>query len=437
MRYYLLILATIISFTASKAQVVEKTDYLGLERTIIVKYSVNEATGKLHGQYSYQYNEQVYQKGEYAEGLRTGLWNFKSFDGTPAIEGSYVGGKKEGLWKYYRDGALYCELEYKADKKDGQYKQFDQAGSIVVEMSFINDLLNGKKTEYFADGKVKSESLYKNGKPEGSAKFFYQNGTLREESTFTNGNYNGISKVFFSDGSLHMIAEFNQGKLISVKEQHTPNRKVTGLTEIAEGKGKLTAFYIDNEKPQTDGISNVSEFVNGVRNGKYVSYYRNHQIKRKGKFSNGYENGTWKYYDEQGEITGKVKFRAPSKSYGSVLSFYNEEKENTVLGSHTDNIDTKPCFQGGEEDISAFISMEINYPEKYSIMGVGGQVIISLVIDETGNIYDAKVVKGVNEDLDAEALRVINLMPRWTPGFMDGVPVKTGLQIPISFTTNY
>ena len=62
-----------------------------------------------------------------------------------------------------------------------------------------------------------------------------------------------------------------------------------------------------------------------------------------------------------------------------------------------------------------------------------GNVHVSFVIDEKGNVTDAKVVKGVSTLLDNEALRVVKAMPKWTPGQDKGKNVKVKMTLPINF----
>lgn len=64
---------------------------------------------------------------------------------------------------------------------------------------------------------------------------------------------------------------------------------------------------------------------------------------------------------------------------------------------------------------------------------VQGRVIVTFVVRKNGEIVDAKVVKSVHPQLDAEALRIINGMPNWTPGMQNGKPVNVKFALPVSF----
>lgn len=111
--------------------------------------------------------------------------------------------------------------------------------------------------------------------------------------------------------------------------------------------------------------------------------------------------------------------------------------ESVPLDANTDEVfkvvEVDPEFPGGEEALYKYLAENIKYPEKAKNNKVEGRVYITFVIEKDGNVSDAKVLRSVNEELDAEALRVINAMPKWKPGMQRGVPVRVQYNIPISF----
>lgn len=93
----------------------------------------------------------------------------------------------------------------------------------------------------------------------------------------------------------------------------------------------------------------------------------------------------------------------------------------------------QPEYVGGMDALVKFLSENIKYPEKAKSDNVSGKVFVSFVISKTGKVKDAKVVKGVNNEIDAEALRVVKSMPDWTPGTKDGKKTDIEMTLPISF----
>ena len=105
-----------------------------------------------------------------------------------------------------------------------------------------------------------------------------------------------------------------------------------------------------------------------------------------------------------------------------------EAKEETLTV-----VDVMPQYPGGDRELLKFIAQSIKYPTDAQEAGVQGRVICSFVVDKKGNIVEPKIIRGIDPSLDAEALRVIGMMPRWTPGRQDGKAVRFLYTVPITF----
>lgn len=92
-----------------------------------------------------------------------------------------------------------------------------------------------------------------------------------------------------------------------------------------------------------------------------------------------------------------------------------------------------PEFQGGMPGLFAYLSGEIRYPETALEEAIEGRVVVSFVVEPDGAISDVRVVRGVHPDLDEEAVRAVNAMPKWIPGEQDGKPVRVRYTLPVSF----
>ena len=93
-----------------------------------------------------------------------------------------------------------------------------------------------------------------------------------------------------------------------------------------------------------------------------------------------------------------------------------------------------PEFPGG--GMSAFmdyIKTNMRYPASAKENGTQGRVTVQFVVDEDGSIKDSKVLRSVDKDMDAEALRLINIMPKWKPGRQKGQPVAVKFTVPVMF----
>ncbi len=96
-------------------------------------------------------------------------------------------------------------------------------------------------------------------------------------------------------------------------------------------------------------------------------------------------------------------------------------------------VEEMPYYVGGEDALKQFLIKNIAYPQSAIKDSVMGKVFVNFVVNEEGKIENAKILRGLTDDINAEALRVINMMPTWKPGVQRGKPVKVAYNLPISF----
>ena len=92
-----------------------------------------------------------------------------------------------------------------------------------------------------------------------------------------------------------------------------------------------------------------------------------------------------------------------------------------------------PMFPGGDRKLMEFIENNVQYPPECEESCIQGRVIVKFLVERDGSISQAKVVRSIDPLLDAEALRVVNAMPKWIPGRQGGVTVAVRYTIPVSF----
>ena len=92
-----------------------------------------------------------------------------------------------------------------------------------------------------------------------------------------------------------------------------------------------------------------------------------------------------------------------------------------------------PMFPGGDRKLMEYLASSIQYPPECEESCIQGRVIVTFVVERDGSISQAKVAKSLDPLLDAEALRVVNAMPKWIPGRQNGVTVAVKYTIPVTF----
>ena len=96
-------------------------------------------------------------------------------------------------------------------------------------------------------------------------------------------------------------------------------------------------------------------------------------------------------------------------------------------------VEEAASFPGGIGECMKWLGKNIKYPTISQENGVQGRVIVQFVVNRDGTIVDAKVVRGVDPYLDKEALRVVNQMPKWSPGKQRGKAVRCQFTLPVQF----
>lgn len=97
------------------------------------------------------------------------------------------------------------------------------------------------------------------------------------------------------------------------------------------------------------------------------------------------------------------------------------------------SVDNLPEYPGGMDGLMKFLVNNIRYPEEAMKSNVQGRVVVKFIVADDGSVVDPTIVKGVDQSLDQEALRVVNSMPKWKPATVKGKPVSCYFTLPVSF----
>lgn len=109
-------------------------------------------------------------------------------------------------------------------------------------------------------------------------------------------------------------------------------------------------------------------------------------------------------------------------SYDDVVAYYDCDQRPTFLNS------ADPA-----QFLQQWVYQYLKYPESAVRDGIQGRVTVEFIVDRDGKVTDVKVVKGVSDELDAEAVKVISASPKWKPGRVNGNKVRTSIAVPVEF----
>ncbi len=141
----------------------------------------------------------------------------------------------------------------------------------------------------------------------------------------------------------------------------------------------------------------------------------------------------------EGDPTKKKKDEVPTTdskvvaTHQSTINIESLENTNEVnIDSVYDMPEIPAIFDGGKKDMNQFLLTHIKTPTKYK-EPVKGKVFVRFMVEKSGQLSKIYLVKGLSDECNLEALRVIKQMPKWQPATQNGIPVNSWQTLPINF----
>ena len=314
-----------------------------------------------------------------------GFTVFKYDNGKISSEGVLKNGKPDGYWKtFYDNGNIKSEGNRKNYVLDSIWKFYNEDGKLILEITYGEGKKNGIKTTYQAKEIIKEN--YVNDIKEGFTSYYYPDGKLRLAVKFVKGREQGMAREYSPQGNVITLLEYKSGYLV--------------------GREKVNRLNSDT-----------------LKEGKWVSFYTNGNLKTEEYYSAGIKNGYFKTYSEDGNllsvlkyINGELQKDAPELSKLDIKKEYYSTGEIKKVGSYKDNI---------PEGITREYSQEgkIVAAKIYKL----GNVVADGIVDASGlkqgpwkEFYDSGELKGAGKYLDGKKIG------DWKYYFKNGKIEQTG-----------
>ena len=134
--------------------------------------------------------------------------------------------------------------------------------------------------------------------------------------------------------------------------------------------------------------------------------------------------------EDEVEIENEVEIEETDTDEDEIVEIEEDDEEFFMV------VENMPEFPGGDLGLMKFIQKNVRYPAIAKEYNITGKVYVSFIVDKLGSVTNVKIVRGVDKNLDAEALRVVSLLPNYKPGKQRGKAVRVMFTIPINFTLN-
>ena len=321
------------------------------------------------------------------------------------------------LYYYYYSNTLHCDIELKTSFQEKYYNPYVETGTITKTIDY--DLVkNDKLYNKLLDADVDNKSTDINS-PEGLVISLVPSSNIKMLYPLKEITYQMKDKL--------------KGEYISGTSEH----KGTFLYFVPKTTSSHYGFIQYNKSyPKANLLSSITGLTTSyiISETKFNSLYKS--------FNENIGNGESRYFtssDYRTPLEIIPKLIAGDKISLDLL-YSTPEKEVEViedLNNSNDDVftvvETMPEFLGGQSALNNYLSNNINYPESAKKDGISGRVFVSFIVNKDGSLGDVKIIKSVNNLLDAEAIRVIKNMPNWKSGTQRGKPVRVSYSMPINF----
>jgi len=226
-----------------------------------------------------------------------------------------------------------------------------------------------------------------------------------------------------------------------------PNVKQGSYQLIKQKTVRVSGQYVANQK---DGLwteyqytgkrISTGNYTTGVRSGPWTFYRtigNEEKVWYSGNLKDDKRVGLWNFFDKDGILIQQFDYST------ELVKSVNEEKafqNKLVFGGKYDGlvfVDEIPKFVDGDESLFKSLSGNINYPPNARNEGLEGVVYVQAKVTIEGNLMDYSIIRGVSNELDEEAIRVLSLTNgRWKPAVFNGEEVVSTLTMPFRFVLN-
>jgi TonB family protein len=345
------------------------------------------------------------------------------------VEGLYSNNEKDSVWtSYHRNGNPAYAVEYNKGVKNGDWTYYWEDKTVRYRCHYRNGKRDGEERCYFENGTPSYQADWLDGQFVGTSKTFHKEGALLSEYVYENGLLNGISNTYYDNGNLRESILYKDGEKHTIIETKDHNGLAVDGGTLKNGIGtvlRLGSNSLTDEYPGVQ-ILQLETLKEGIRDGAYFKYSFSGKEMISGQYVDGKYSGEWFFTNKAGakrKVVGeeniREKMNSPDRESGPANVFKI--------------VEAMPVFPGGEENLFEFLGRHIRYPKKAKFLGVSGRIFCTFVVEPTGELSGIRILRGIGSGCDEEVVRIMNIMPWWTPGFQNNKPVRVQFNLPIFF----
>lgn len=326
----------------------------------------------------------------------------------------------------------FRESEYDLNnfKLHGKVLEYNSLDTLSMEGNYLNGKRNGVFVFYFKNGNIKSKGIYKNNKRVGKWEYFYANSRLKQVIIFPqNGERLDFAVVEYYDRNNNQLIKNGTGNWIndSIKIglfDHSSLKKLTGQFKDTLKHGRWNLIRISDNKLMHTERFRKGRFIKAVVYNDQSNYYGSISSETLNKFPD----------DNLTKLKRTENFNLDTTVFSKSLLYSDVETIFKTVTGKMYKIKTRNAgYIYGDYSLLEFIGENLQYPISAAMKSISGKVYVNVVIDSLGNTKEVKILKGIHNDLDMEAIRVIQLITDWLPAIQNGEAIESTITIPIRF----
>lgn len=292
---------------------------------------------------------------------------------------------------------------------------------------------------------------------------FLKNGSKITSGAYFKGYYNGVWYKYYPNGILKDLSEYKFGEKLNTTTYH-PSSNIKFETKIFDNKTKVNLYYYP------DGIVQSKNYYKDNINIADTSYYSSGKIEDYYLYKNGEKSEKYSFnldgsISKSSKYSNDTTYTSNYNSLGEVSKKIIYFKNDKISEEHLDqDLNENKDYANGREDIFSVVETmprffdpsceklenkdeiescsnnllmkylsRVEYPFYAINNDIMAKEFIRFIIDEEGNTINVECARCSNSLLSEAAIRHIEAMPKWEPGFQRGKKVKVKYVVPINF----
>lgn len=184
----------------------------------------------------------------------------------------------------------------------------------------------------------------------------------------------------------------------------------------------------------------IGEYNNGKKVGIWTEYSSGNKLRSRGEYADNARVGLWKFYNWEGELEQEFNFTTKELVSDNLLESLKSKRFAVIKGMDTVAmlLERPPLYITGKTRMQSALTKGSQIALILRLTRATGNVVVGFTIDTTGKARDYKILNGIHDACDAEALRMVKQLPaNWLPAKLNGETVEVQHSITISFKNMY